>query len=142
MKIRLLIEAFKVYVKPDWYSKRNRGAHIPIFENPTTAEKTKKRGDKQSEDIRGDDGFTRAIIDIPNKKVYMFSSNLLHYKAAKKIGVPYSHASKEYIPVIGVVDPESLRLLVGRREFVGLGKEGLENLKKETWLKKHITVTK
>jgi len=71
---------------------KHKGETFEIFVNPTT---------KEINDLIYKYDDLRYIIDAPTKKFYLFSSDLLHSKAAEKLNIPYKYG--DGIRMYGVI---------------------------------------
>lgn len=97
MKIKnILKEEFSdmVKVKDESYS---------IYKNPNSRE--------INDILKEQDGLeVRFILDIDNEDFYLFSSNLLHHKASKKLGISYASSMASKIFASGVYVPKAKKI--------------------------------
>lgn len=95
MQIRKIIEDFSDYVKSQ-YDEQN----YPIYINPTISDYKSMIKDLEKELIYPSDisklKTIRFIIDIKNKKIYIFPAFLLHETAAKHLNKEYSNSELLY----------------------------------------------
>lgn len=81
MKLRNLMEEYYDSIKPDY--KGMKTEYSDVFVNPSTKDILEVMNST-------DHKWCRFIIDIKNKKLYIFDNKLIHYFVAKKIGVKYN----------------------------------------------------
>ena len=118
----ILDEAFADYVK-DRYSKNKLHG---VYKNPTSRELRDLVKEEKAAEIR-------FIVDMKNKEVYAFSSDLLHDEAAKKILKKQTSSMADRY-VHGIADKKGNIISLRRHRL-----SNPETRKKFEWLKKYFS---
>jgi len=127
MKIKELLEkltfvkererTFNIYINPSMQERRNLNKEI-------------------------DYTAIRFIVDLKEKKIYMFSSEILHRTVARDLGIPYSEEqfTKTSRYFFDIADLENGKVLMSSMSF-GHNKELVYDkkiLQKHKWLDKYL----
>lgn len=124
MKLKELIkEEYFDTLKLSYYKKDQNHNTYDVFVNPSKKELGETVRDRNSNALR-------YIIDLKNKKLYVFSFNLLHSMVAKKLKILYGMADSDEA-IFGVGTFVNGKLNTGR-------KGALRAIKENEWLRKYF----
>jgi len=118
MKLKELLEIFIDSLK---YNRNT----IEIYKNPDKKEILKINNDT-----------IRFIIDIPNKNIYVFDSDMLHDSVARKLRIPYTIKNKDYIFGEGFI--RDGKLYPNLLDMVSTFRDRYLKIKNEKWIKKYL----
>jgi len=90
MKLQQLLEEFRDYIKV-------RGKDYAIYINPTSEDYRELKKEEETDEVR----FMFKLYTEKNEqpKLYAFNSEVLHYEAAEKFGIPYK--GRIHLPIWG-----------------------------------------